>query len=588
MLSFVDATCATVKIEATGSIATAKGRSESGAATDRIYTEEKETNTLPRVDVSSQAKFVAEEKEADRSVPESVLERLSVSMLKELKRDDRRAFEGYEPILNRGSRSATYKRTLKRGDDDDKLKNLECVSVSWNATGRQLFAAFGHREFEDYSEDKGIVCSWAAFQEGDQPTWSYEHSTCFTSMACHPERPSVVAASTMLGEIMVFDSVAADEQILAVTDIAEYSHCGPIKTMEWIRCDNDGVCELVSLGGIDGKLIWWRFDLDAKTTVQPLPRRGVVVAATAAEISRPKFKSNGGAAMSRVSNGAFIVGCQNGKLLGVRTCDDGYGKKIVGPKKLGKLSLQWDRDAQAFLLHLPKVAQQKLVRHVEQFHSSQTKPMITLLDVLESNPKLHYINSPPFGAVTEYMPHDADLTAVVASPFHRNVFLAASSDGIVAVYSALQTAPLFDVEKIPYTEEGDVYLDEKRKSKDLKLYAADWSRGRPTVFATGGDDAIVRVYDLDRNQEAPSLELLVPVDTDALSDEEADRHATVFSLAFNPRQRDYIAAADAAGRIHLWQLPWHLARAKTNEVDNLERLIQTYFFDEEEEEKDEE
>ena len=82
------------------------------------------------------------------------------------------------------------------------------------------------------------------------------------------------------------------------------------------------------------------------------------------------------------------------------------------------------------------------------------------------------------------------------------------------------------------------------------LYAADWSKVRPLIFAIAGDGGVVRVYDLGGAQAmVPVAELENPAATKST-------RTRIHSIQFNHRQRDFLACGDANGNVHVWQLSW--------------------------------
>lgn len=46
----------------------------------------------------------------------------------------------------------------------------------------------------------------------------------------------------------------------------------------------------------------------------------------------------------------------------------------------------------------------------------------------------------------------------------------------------------------------------------------------------------------------------------------------MYSLAFNPKQRSFLAAGGAGGVVRVWRLAWQLANAQPGEERVLERL----------------
>ncbi|KAJ8612106.1 hypothetical protein CTAYLR_002455 [Chrysophaeum taylorii] len=613
---FVDASCGSISIVTP--VEKIRVR-EKGVETVGVAITDGETSTTWRSDAETQTTTTTtasppkEEATLDEGCRAAV-SRLGARALAELARDDSHVFEGFAP-LSSGLEEVTYKYGLRNPKVNLETSRLQCEGVSWNATGNMLCAVYGVN-YGSWCDEAGSLCCWWIFDkkfDPAKPSKTLEHPSCLTAVTCHPKRPSVVAVGSVVAEVMVYDLTAEHDELVATSEIAETTHIDSISALEWIqRPDGENDYDLVSISR-DGKMLWWHVDLDAKAseTVTILPDRGVLVARNPAEVSRPTFRPFGGTTISlfampptKVGPLQLVVGTIGGRVLKLQVHRDGYKRlgKILGPKKLGG-RLQWDRAAQAYVAHLPQTATQKLVKHVEQFALGNRKALVTPADIVESKPKLHYIYTPPFGAVTEFEAHVGPVGEVAASPFHRNVFLSVGLDGCVQLFSAVQTTALVQIEKPDDDDDDDVnrrraradgdtvvvvvpnhldldndYLAQKRRDTDTGFWAADWSKVRPLVFAVASDDAIVRIYDLAVSDEFPSLELKIPVPA-GLGHHHLDRYAKLLSIKFNPKQRDFLACGDAAGNVHVWQLPWHLANSKADELQLLQEFIDSHFFD---------
>lgn len=148
----------------------------------------------------------------------------------------------------------------------------------------------------------------------------------------------------------------------------------------------------------------------------------------------------------------------------------------------------------------------------------------------------------------------------MCSPFHRHIFLSVGVDGTLRVRSVLEKQPLISATSI---------IDRTEHScMPVALYAADWSKIRPLVFAVAGDDGIVRIYDLSNTQSMiPAAELDIPVVSNST-------RSRICALQFNPKQRDFFACGDADGHIHIWQLSWGLSNAGPFEQGLLQSYIE--------------
>ena len=55
-----------------------------------------------------------------------------------------------------------------------------------------------------------------------------ESSSGLMCVACHPTIPSLVAAGSFNGEIIIWNTAEADEKLLATSEIGDYFHREPI------------------------------------------------------------------------------------------------------------------------------------------------------------------------------------------------------------------------------------------------------------------------------------------------------------------------------------------------------------------------
>lgn len=60
---------------------------------------------------------------------------------------------------------------------------------------------------------------------------------------CHPEKPSIVAGGTFSGEVVVWDTNATDEPLIARSKIDDYFHREPITK---VRANRSGLIAIRS------------------------------------------------------------------------------------------------------------------------------------------------------------------------------------------------------------------------------------------------------------------------------------------------------------------------------------------------------
>lgn len=214
-------------------------------------------NPLPSV--SAQTHAVREVKNVD--FQDDSITHLTLKMLYELELPQD-AFAGFKTLQALGHQDVSYKYTLT--NQRIVIGQLQCVSVSWNATGAMLCAVFGRPDLCGWCDDSGILCCWSLFRADfspNNPAYSVEHTSCFTSVACHPLQPSLIAAGSFNGEILMYDFSSSNDFLKASSDINEYFHREPISALHWTRnlmvsVNSIDAYQLVSLSG-EGKVLWW-------------------------------------------------------------------------------------------------------------------------------------------------------------------------------------------------------------------------------------------------------------------------------------------------------------------------------------------
>jgi hypothetical protein len=85
-------------------------------------------------------------------------------------------------------------------------KDIQITSLSWSANGSSVFVGYGSTSHEGLCMHKGAVCSWNIERykiNPNKPDMTVETSTCVTTLACHPDRPGIVAAGLYNGIYIV-------------------------------------------------------------------------------------------------------------------------------------------------------------------------------------------------------------------------------------------------------------------------------------------------------------------------------------------------------------------------------------------------
>lgn len=222
--------------------------------------------------------------------------------------------------------------------------------------------------------------------------------------------------------------------------------------------------------------------------------------------------------------------------------------------------LPWISEAAEMLRRVDQAQKQHVIKLVERHARERHDKAVSLETVFAAKPDQTQLfrNAASF----PFARHVGPVYAVEFSPFHRNLFLSCGADGRLCLYSQLLKAPLLHLEPC---------------ATESYLHTAVWSATRPLVLAAAGSDGVVYIYDLLKNASAPEAVLLqdghaamghaavsgdVRTTTDGMS---------VFGVAFNPKQRNFITYGDASGKVHVWQLGWRLSNPQPSEEARLRR-----------------
>lgn len=324
----------------------------------------------------------------------------------------------------------------------------------------------------------------------------------------------------------------------------------------------------------DGKVLFWRlkdklaFPVEGYVMHLPAGVRGNNNAPAAAVTGAP------GGAQAALDKKGYVIG---GKSLGFCSSDKTSRTFIVGSeggavtrcftKGMARSSdfkgeKKWTATAARLVGKLPSHRIPAIRRQVEMHATEKKSKEITLAMVYEAkiDPNTLYPSAMDFS----FEQHGGPVYDVSFSPFRKSLFLTCSSDGTARIYSYLQKEPIVSLEVAPSSS---------------YLYAIEWSKTRPMVFAVAAEDGNIYVYDLKADRVNPVI-VLSGRDPIAASGGQASSSAKtasspMFSLDFNPRQRNFIAAGDASGTVHIWKLSWQLANFQSGEAAMLEALEAT-------------
>ncbi|KAG6615377.1 WD-40 domain-containing protein [Phytophthora cinnamomi] len=452
---------------------------------------------------------------------------------------------------------------------------LSCTGVSWNATGSVIAVAYGRFDHSGWCNYRSALCLWNVFQSDlnpQKPSLVLETSSGLMCVAFHPQNPSIVAAGSFNGEIFVWDTEPVDYRFYS-SGIGDYFHREPVTKVAWVYDIQTNDYNIASVSG-DGKILFWRVKdklaFPVEGYVMHLP--GTTASKSNNDETRAAVIGGKALAFSSIDKAsrAFVMGSEGGVVARcfAKAASNVRSSDFKGEKK-------WTATAARLVMKLPASKVPAARRQVEAYASAKRSKEVTLATVYEA--RLDPATIFPSAMDFVFEPHTAPVYDASFSPFRKSLFLTASADGTTRVYSTLQRELLLSVDVTPSA---------------AYLYAAEWSRTRPMVFAAASEDGNVYVFDLKADRVSPVLVLsgkdpvagsgAEAASTSALTGTAAKgaaaaaasktASAPMFALDFNPRQRNFLAAGDSAGAVHIWKLSWQLANFQTGEIELLESL----------------
>ncbi|CAI9613575.1 unnamed protein product [Staurois parvus] len=419
------------------------------------------------------------------------LKRVEEDMIRELKKNWRsHAFDGYEVTWEEPNSQVSCLHSLQYLEAA--AKHLEVTSVSWNSTGSVIGCSYGRLGDGDWSTEKSYVCTWNLDRRGfnpNHPDVVLEVSSSAMCLAFHPSRPSIIAGGLYNGEVLVWDTSRADDPLIGRTGLSIDSHTDTVYQVSWFQDQSQGQRLQVLSISTDGKILVWQMEKDGQLVLfdgfalvtQQIP-------------SNTKINKHGRGdtavgvmclSSSHFDPSLFIVGSEGGYLL----------------------------------------------------KCSSTAQTVALTNVASSVP----LKAP---AQFTFSPQGGPVYSVDYSPFHRNLFLSAGTDGHAHLYSMLQSKPL-----------SSLQLSQKY------LFSIRWSPVRPLVFAAASGEGHLLLFDLGKSSQKPSLVI-----------KQTDNEKPVYCLEFNRAQTRVLAAGDGTGTVKIWQLSSDFTEQGVREVNLLDDM----------------
>ncbi|XP_006983447.2 cytoplasmic dynein 2 intermediate chain 2 [Peromyscus maniculatus bairdii] len=419
------------------------------------------------------------------------LRRVEVMVIRELNSNwQSHAFDGYEVNWTEPQQTVSCLHTLVYPPAQG--QGLHVTGISWNSTGSVLACAYGRLDDGDWSTLKSYVCTWNLDRQGlnpQQPSAVVEVSSAVMCLAFHPTQPSHIAGGLYSGEVLVWDTSRPEDPLLWRTGLTDDTHTDPVYQVLWLPEPRHSHRFQVLSAATDGRVLLWRasgagqlrLSKGFALAVQQLPRSTKLK-------KPPRGETEVGVtsvAFSSFDSSLFVLGTEGGFPL--------------------KCSLAAEAAA------LTRTASSVPLRAPVQF---------------------------------TFFPHGGPVYSVSCSPFHRNLFLSAGTDGHVHLYSMLQAQPLTSLQ-----------LSHKY------LFAVRWSPVRPLVFAAASGEGDVQLFDLQKSSQKPTVSITQTQDG-----------SPVYCLEFNSQQTQLLAAGDAKGMVKVWQLSTAFTEQGPRETEDLDQL----------------
>ncbi|XP_042365682.1 WD repeat-containing protein 34 isoform X2 [Plectropomus leopardus] len=372
-------------------------------------------------------------------------------------------------------------------------RGLHVTAVSWSCTGSVIACAYGRIDDGDWSTERSCVCTWNLDRRGLNPKQAdlvIDVPTAVSALCCHPEQPALIAGGLYSGEVVVWDTSRTQDPVLVQTGMSADSHREPVYQVAWVPLQKKGEFGVLSAGS-GGRLLLWTVDSDQGRFV--LNAAYALVQQQVPHSSYSSYKARGSStvgvtslALSPWDSDTFLVGSEGGLLL---RCS----------------------------------------------FSSQTPAVVS------SEGHSLTLRAP---AVFSFRPRSGPVHSIHCSPFHRNLFVSAGTDGLVHLHSLLQTNPLLSL-----------------RVADSYVFQVQWSPSRPLVFAAATGQGAVQIFDLGRRSLRPAA---------TIEQGAADQVATC--LSFNRQNPHLLAVGRTDGTVGVWQLSHDLTEQSPRESSQLEQI----------------
>ena len=476
-----------------------------------------------------------------------------------------RAFDSHEVAWDEQHDQVSCLHSLRHQGALANLSPEACTCVVWNAPGTVVAAAYGPLDQNDWPRRSSMLCTWSVFRRNLDPSKAdvaIELPDCLTCLAFHPEDPALLAGGAFNGDVLLWRIGEKGDPLIGKSVLNNYTHHEPVQQLQWTKDPTRGGAGgrgyvLASVAS-DGKLLLWS---EASFRDTKTPMQGFLLSSALFEaqdkdgdgqITREEVMAAQHAAMTADLEGgtalsfsaedptSFVVGFEAGQLYKGSLLANEIRSSDQIRREVGELP--WAASAAALLTRVPQDKYHRLKQKIEKDAVLARAREVLPSHVFAAAPPPREVFASPL--TFRYQRHAGPAYATKFSPFHRNVFLSASTDTSVRLYNQLQPQPF--------------HVTEPSSSP---LLAAAWSPARPLVFAACAAQGDLYLYDLKRSKGKPEVTLKV-----------TSNKSAVTACAFNPKSPELLATADAQGFVKIWRLSTFLSEPAPRELEALDSM----------------
>ncbi|KAG8010981.1 WD repeat-containing protein 34, partial [Nibea albiflora] len=420
------------------------------------------------------------------------LQRVEDIVIRELVRNARsHAFDGFQVNWEDQSNLVSCFHRLQHPSAVE--LGLHVTSLSWSCTGSVVACAYGRRiDDGDWSTERSYVCTWNLDRRGLNPKQAdlvIDVPAAVTVLCCHPNRPALIAGGLYSGEVVVWDTSRTQDPVLVQSGMSADSHREPVYQVAWVPLEKKGAFGVLSACS-GGRVLLWLVDSD----------QGRLILTAAYALVRQQLPHSSSSLKAR-------------------------GSSTVGVTSLA-LS-PWDSDT--FLVG----SEGGLLLRCS--FSSQTPA---------EAPSEGQSVTPRAPAVFSFRPRSGPVHSIHCSPFHRNLFVSAGTDGLAHLHSLLQANPLLSL-----------------RVSDSYVFQVQWSPTRPLVFAAATGQGEVQIFDLGRRSQRPAAII-----------EQGGAGQAATCLAFNCQNPHLLVVGKMDGTVGVWQLSADLTEQSPKESSQLQQI----------------